>query len=794
MNEMIMSTMVQDLTPLSENVCKHCDNPVPRTFSKEFCCHGCETAYGLINDFNLEQYYSFNKRRLKPATPSENFDYDIYDDPIFQKNFCKLDESTLQMSCYLFLNNLDCYACSWVCEKAIKKLDPKAKVFINLSSSSATILFDPNKTKLSAIVKLLCELGYPPSPNQDHRKNNHSDILRVGVAFFCFMNIMLLATAEYLSDDLTGDFFDLFRYIAMGLATICLAYSGIPFYINTLKALKRRHLHLDLPITIALISTFAYSSYHAILGQGPIYFDSLSAIVFLLLIGRLVQNIALKKSERSHISEQRSESSHVRCLNEDGMEDAVIPLSKIKKGDILKILPGDIVPVKGRIFSGEAEYNLEFMTGESRWRHVKAEQVIPSGALVGTFPVTISAEEDYLASYMETIQQSSQSLMKQKGHYLTLSQHMANFLILFILGISASIFIYFFWSENLDIAFQRSITTLLIACPCAFGLGAPLIMARAFELGIRKGLIFKSQRAIEKMPLIKKVFFDKTGTLTVAEPKASPLTIDSHLISQSQLMDICKQLHNFSSHHVPQALYGWAQQETQLQETKGMENVQEVFGEGLSFTYNNKPFKLGRARWAGVPQIEKAQVYLSAKGQCLASFRIQEQIQQGANKLLDFLCSIKIPFAILSGDSDLRVQELGHKLGMIQMKGSLSPEDKKKALEKEEGLAMMVGNGINDSLALASAPLSVAVKGSSQLAQKSADLLLRSNDLSILISAFKISKSCRLALVKGFSFAIAFNLLGISLGALGFLTPVVAAILMPISSLTVVYISTSWEA
>ena len=408
---------------------------------------------------------------------------------------------------------------------------------------------------LSQVAQDLDKLGYPVSPNIKFRENDHTDYINLGIAFFCLMNIMLLAAADYLSEDLKASFFySFFRYISLFFTSIALALPARVFYRNSWIAVRNLKIHLDIPISLALLFSFLYSANSTITGQGAVYYDSVVAIIFFLTLGRLIQKKSMDKIQFKISSAKLLGSEFSKIISPTG-ELIFVRNSSLKTGDIILCHTDNVVPVKAEVLSIECRANLEFMTGELKeYKYVQGD-TLASGALVTSECVKLRCLEDACSSFIEKIRKSSETLFSQKSMYLNLSEKIAHFLVVFVLFISCFIF---FWNiENPEIAFERVVATLLISCPCAFGLGAPLIIARAFDLGLKRGFIYKSQKAIERLPKVKSAFFDKTGTLT---KKSYLIELDllSTRFTLDEIYEHLRGISKYSEHHICKSLDGLA--------------------------------------------------------------------------------------------------------------------------------------------------------------------------------------------------------------------------------------------
>ena len=795
---MMMVTVVQELNPQSKvKHCLHCHNSLASLGTSKFYCHGCESAYDFIHSMHLDDYYRM-LRDKKPQSllDKKNIRFDYLDHEGVQNTFCEKAKDD-QLVAHLFLENVDCYACTWVCDQAIAKKFPGSKILVNLADQKAAIHFDPKTYKLSDLANLLDSLGYAPSPNRDFQSQEKSQLLRMGIAFFCLMNVMLLSTAEYLGSDLEGSsFYHLFRYISLGLAVLALAYPALPFYSNSLRALRKKQIHLDIPIALALLSSFAFSTYNTIMGSGPVYFDSMLAIIFLLLVGRYVQSQALHRHHRKFAAEQNS--NRLARIIRPNADDEFRDYSLIETGERLRVLPGDLVPVNGKLLNEDATLNLEFLSGEQELLPKKKGEEILSGSMVCDHPIQVEALEDGIASELYLIESSSSQLLENKGQVLVNSEKIATFLVLLILAVSGIIFWYHY--PRLDIAISRSVATLLIACPCAFGLGAPLIIARALQLGLKGGILFRTQKALEVLPLVKRYYFDKTGTLTKPSPVAKLSSLDSTVGTEDELKNILFTLNQYSNHHMAKALSRWAENHLSddAYEKISYQNFKEDLGQGTSFGINGTQLKVGRPDFSllqSSKRFSQANCVVSKEGRFWAAFDLDEELQAGARELIEGLQKSSHEIYILSGDQEQKVSRIAQDLqfNLENIASKLRPSDKLKILNESKDISAMVGNGLNDSMAMAASQLSITVPNASEQAKANADLLLLKEDLQAVNKAIAISHACSKAFRRSFAFAIAFNIIGISLGASGVLSPLVAAIFMPISSLTILYLSTNWE-
>jgi Cu2+-exporting ATPase len=791
--------------------CKHCGLPIASKSAGGFCCHGCQLAYDLIQQLNLTDFYRLQAQSARPLPQPDRQQrqvlYDLYDHPEFQAAFCETQPDGRRLA-HLYVDHLSCYACVWVCERAIGQLDETLRISVNLASGQALIEFEPDKVALSDVVARFEQLGYPVSPNRHHGRQDRRDLSRIAISGFCFMNIMLLAVAEYTNpDSLSGGFETLFRWLQLGLASICLVFAAAPFYRGTWQALRRRQIHLDIPITLAILAAFGYSTFHVLKGSGPIYYDSLTAIVFLLLSGRFVQKKALLKHLRGTALERHQETDFVRRQRDHG-EWELVPVSRIVAGDRLRIMPGHPVPVKARLLSDPVSISYEHLTGEPDAFGVQAQQVMRAGALCTDEVIEVAACEDGAQSYLQRLRVASQRLKEGKSRLASLSQTLSRALILVVLTVACGVLIWQ-WPQSPQVAMDRFVAILLIACPCAFGLGIPLILARAFDLGLKADVLWNHPRALERLAAVKTFFFDKTGTLTQTAGELQMLSWawpgGGEPGDEAAFQGMLQGLDQLNDHHVIRLLAKWAREEAPGEPGTDPGGVVQQFkvetGQGVSFIWQGHDIRIGRPGYccrdhdAAARSTRNSESWLSLDGCLVGRFALSETVREDARQLLQNLQGEGVKTAILSGDGDRRVQSLIHDFSLVGLEGQggLSPVAKTRLLQQamRQGAAM-VGNGLNDSPALAQAAIGIAVHGSQPMAQQQADMVLLSDRLTSIHEARRISGRCRRAIIRCFGFSASFNVLGMSLGAAGLISPVLAAILMPLSSLTVILLATRW--
>jgi cation transport ATPase len=781
--------------------CRHCQSQLDAQLVDDFCCHGCRTAFELIESFELNRFYQIvqeNRDTLRPARPQKQ-DYRLFDAAEFQEAFVESTPSG-QQTAHFYLENMSCYACVWVCEQVTRQIDPEASLSINLSSGEATLDFKSSKVALSEFLSRFETLGFPVSPNSEYQLNEKQEIARIGVALFCVMNIMMLAFPEYLgAASLEHRFRDLFRWISTVLAALSVFYAGWPFLQGALSSLSRRQLHLDLPIGLAIVVCFFYSLVHTWQGHPHVYYDSTAAVVALLLVGRWAQGKALRRIMREKSRYFATEARFVRLVK-DGEDEEIAALASITAGQTLKVLAGEVIPLKAELLSDFAEINRSLLTGESDWLAIHKGQTIDAGSMNGGQPILVRSLESGMQSFLLRLQNAAQSLYQHKGGFAALSEKMAKAFVIFVLTMAFGSLAWH-WEASSERAITRFATVLLIACPCIFGFGAPLVISRALLLGLQRGVLFRSQNALERLSLVQNFFFDKTGTLTeddsfVADAEWNESGLQELNLQKEELLGLFRKLPDFSTHHSLKALSGFAASGPASQES--IKAVREVFGQGISLVWRGMDVRVGRYGFCfqDAPQDEQAleYSYISIDRRMLLRFKLQDQLRSDACAAVQGLQASQRSVFILTGDSLERAQAVGHELGLKEdhVVARLSPKEKLGRIDDKKRNAM-VGNGINDTLAMAQVEIGIAVANATDSLREKADIALLAPGLDPLMRAIELSTATRRALQRCFGFALFFNLIGMSLAISGWATPVLGAILMPISSFTIFAIARRWQ-
>lgn len=769
----------------------------------------------LIRELNLGRYYEM---RTEPAlAPFAHIDDGWVGGQEFMKIYGRVISSG-QIEVRSQIKGLRCFACVWLLERTAQKVAPSADVCISLGEESARIICPADGPELRDIALAYARLGYQLLPLAPGAKTERSDdLLRVGVAAFCALNVMSFALADYFAVAPLDPYLTvLFRWLSLALATFSLSYAAAPIFRGAWASLRNFRPGIDAGVAAALAAGFIYSAVHVVLGSGQVYFDSVSAIVALLLLGRFLQKKAFLFAQRQVYAEDQT--SHVRLLHANGGLTS-IPVQKIKVGDYLRLLPGETCAVAGSVVAEpeeEVEVSLAQVTGEPQFDLVRGGTRLRAGSVVGARPITIIALENGFGCYLTEAQRTAERLLGEKGRLTTLADKLAGYFFALTILVAGGTLAVNLASGSGEDAVQRFIAVLLVACPCVFGFAAPLALATSGARALRRGVAFRTQAAIEGLAAAKTIVFDKTGTLTTGlSMVGSANRLENHApISDAEMRAFFTAAATRSSHHAARAVASWA--EAALPEVSETELasglcLEETFGRGISGTGFGHILRLGRAdfvvheksnpqhkgsaRGLREPSLGSG-VFASIDGDLVWSFKLVDQLRPEARAVVSTLKELGLQVQMMSGDQSGATFYLARELGIEAWKGDLSPAGKALAvakLKRNGSGVVMVGNGFNDSLAMGRARVGVAVHDASPYAKSVADIALLTPSLMAIVSAVELARAATRAIYRCFAFSATYNFCAMILATQGLISPVVAALLMPANSLTVTILATKWS-
>lgn len=781
-------------TKQQESVCAHCGSCFASNHSSlspdpVFCCLGCETVYQLLHNTGLAHYYELQKtsrwiRKPQPANlKSENFSY--LEDPEFLKNY-----STAEQRCMdFYLEGVHCVACLWLIEKLPQLVNGVEKAELDLGKSIAKIKISENGS-FSLVAEKLSRFGYRPHPiKQDEeafnlqQKENRKMLVRIGVAGACTGNIMLMAVPLY--GGVTGAFAELFGALSFVLFLPILLYCSIPFYKSALASIRSKALSIDVPIVFALVFGFIASTVYLIQGKEHLYYDSLAALIFLLLSSRYVLNrIQQRMLQSSHLLHFLTPSLAKRW-NESSQKWEEQRSESLKAGDIIYVDAGEAIPADGKVKYGTSYINNSLLTGESVPQKVIAGDLVFSGTVNQDCPLHIEILFSGYQTRLGSILKEIEGGHLKKSPIVAWADQLSKWFVMGVLLLSLSVILFYFKSD-VNLGLTRALALLIVTCPCALALATPLAMSVSLKKAGQAGILIKGAETLERLGRVKSVVLDKTGTLT--EGRFEVLSWIEEAVPHLPLKEIVVALESRSQHPIAQALVRYIKPKTNSKIPEVRE-FKENLGHGVSGFIHNDYYEIGAIHKPSGDENSKifgTRIGVWRNGQLIAQSILGDKIRRDSKSAIQRLKELNLNVFILSGDSREVVDRVGADLGIppYQCLAQANPETKSEIL-KNQPHSLMVGDGANDAMALSTAFVGAAVHQSMEVSLRAADVYLSEAGVMPVIHVIEAGRETMKVIRRNFIFSILYNMAGASAAIFGFVNPLFAAILMPLSSLTV---------
>ncbi len=769
-----------------------CNDGVILLDDHDFCCHGCKTVYTLLNDTGLISYYEIDKDSPGSTIKSNHTNKDFLDLEEVKRQFIDFTEGS-RNKVTLYLPSIHCAACIWLLEK-MEQLNPGVyRSEVNFLRKEVTIHFNSDVVSLKELVILLEDLGYPADLQRDRTKREGSKeskklLLKLGVAGFAFGNIMLFSFPEYLSlDDASLDSFKvLFNYLNLGLAIPVLLYSSVDFIKSAWKSLKVRFLTIDVPIALGIITLFGRSAFDILSGSGPGYFDSFAGLVFFLLVGKWYQSrtyeaLAFDRDFKSYFP------IAVNRIKDD--KEEVCMLENIEQGDRLRLLNNQVIPADAILIKGIASVDYSFVNGESDLVEKREGDYLYAGGRQTGGAIEVEVIKEVSQSYLTGLwNQSTFSEQADEKRFSALIDRVSRYFSIGILSIALLTLAFWLWADPTE-AFDAFTAVLIIACPCALALSMPFASGNVSRILGKLGFFVKNASTLERMANTDTVVFDKTGTLTKAH--TTSVRFEGKTLSQAQV-EMIKSVVSNSTHPLSVAI-----RDHLAGPIKMVDQFEEAAGKGVKAIVDDKKVLLGALSLMPDSVTQKlpegafneSVVHAWIDDAHQGYFLIEKEIRKGIPDLVREL-QVNAETYLLIGDHEgerERMEEIFGKNATMRFKQS--PMDKLdfiRGLQSNNHQVIMLGDGLNDAGALKQAEVGIAVADDVFSFSPACDAILQADRLAQLADFLRYIKRSINIVKMSIVISLLYNVVGLFFAVQGLLTPIVAAILMPLSSVTVV--------
>jgi len=767
-----------------------CDTDKIDFDNKAFCCNGCRTVYEILHANELTCYYDLEKA---PGTvPSEikgKFNYLDNDD--IASTLIEFDDLETSVVNF-YVPSIHCSSCIWVLEN-LNKLNKGIKVaLVNFPKKEVRITFRKSEISLKEVAELITSIGYEPSISLDDSGSHETRVDRkliyqVAIAGFAFGNIMMLSFPEYFQMDeyWLNRFKPFFRGLMFLLALPALLYSGKDYLISAYKGLKHGILNIDVPISLGILVLFFRSTYEIVSGTGQGYFDSMTGLIFFLLLGKIFQ-----AKTYSFLSFERDYKSYFPIAVtkiEINREEKNIGVHDVEKGDRLLIRNQEIIPVDGILINGNAMIDYSFVTGESAPVLKQSGDKLYAGGKQTNGAIEMETLHSVKQSYLTQLWSNDVFKNNEVKDIKTLTDSISKQFTIIILSIALIAGIYWYFNDP-GVAFQVVSAILIIACPCALALSAPFAFGNMIRIFGKKGFYLKNTNIIEGISKINSLVFDKTGTIT-SNNRAEINYIGEKLLTAES--GKIKSLLRSSNHPLSRMLYDQLLEK----EVGSVEHFEEVLGKGIKGVVDGVGIVLGSADFISGKNHNSTDtmIHIKIDDVIKGKFVFKNFYREGLKHVFNSLAP-DYALTILSGDNE---GERTNLQGLLPVKSELmfnqKPEDKLNYIQKrqKEGeKIMMLGDGLNDAGALAQSNVGIAISENINVFSPACDGILDARKFHLLPEFIKISHKTIQVVKISFVISFMYNIVGLAFAVTGNLSPIVAAILMPISSISVVVFAT----
>lgn len=811
------STAVQEAQSLA---CEHCGLRVPAArldpeADKQFCCAGCEHVYKIINGLGLSQFYALKRQADilpgSPVSPGTSAFSHFADESFAERYVSKRSDGLSEVK--FALEGIYCAACVWLVEKLPLVADGVREARVDFGRKTVDVIFDSDQTELPQIARALDSLGYVPRPFNPSqrlraaREESKQALIRLGIAGACAGNTMMIAVSLYQGyfSGIEPKYQSFLQWASLLVTLPVVFYSAVPFYKRAFGGLRVGSLHIDLPITIGILLGFFASVINTVLGMQHVYYDSICMLVFLLLLGRWLQQRGLERAMDARSVMFALSPTAARRVKGERREEVYVESLEID--DLIEVKAREVLPADGIVKEGQSTLNTSILTGESRPRKVSAGDEVFAGTtnLSGVLLIKVAAvhQESRIGRILSVIERES----SQKSPLVQITDRVGAYFVAVVLSLSAATFLYWWLAAGVLTAVDHALALLVVTCPCALGLAAPLSLSAGIHRAASSGILIRGADVIERLAKVRRIFFDKTGTLTKGLVQVKSFATAQNGPPPKVVLQSAAILENSSQHPVGSAIRSFALEQLGASSLDiSSTEVEEVHGKGVVSRSGPSSLRMGSVPWLRESLLKadptfarsvdemiargESPVLLEIDGRAVGAFSVGDILRTDASQVLSSLHKKGYQIEILSGDISEAVEKLACELGISPelAHAELSPEQKRDFVLDAQATSRtaMVGDGVNDAAALSSAEVGIGMSSGAEACLDAADVFIARNGFEAFANLFSGAEATMKLIRRNIGLSLVYNILGASGAVLGYVSPLVAAILMPISSLSVV--------
>jgi len=785
----------------SEVGCAHCGTrlagqSVIDADGRSFCCAGCSTVYAAIQGAGLGAFYTTRDdvgAASPPARPSGRR-FSELDDPELARTFETYPDGSVGTE--LALEGVHCASCVWLVEHLPRVAPGVSDARLDFGRSTAFVRWDPRETSLGAVARALDRLGYTPHWATSHGATTAADkslLMRLGVAGAIAGNVMLMAFALYsgAGSGMEGGYSTLFRWGSFVLAIPAVVYAAAPFYRAAWASLLMHVPNMDLPIAIGISAGFASGAVNTWRGQGEVYFDTITTLIFLLLVGRWLGQRHQRRASAAADFAVALAPSVARIVEDDATRE--LCADAVPVGAVVEVRPGERIPVDGRIERGVSSLDKSLLTGESDPVEVQAGDRVYAGTENVSATLRIRVERVGRGTRIGELVQAMERAQRERAPIVRTADRIAGYFVVAVLALSAAT-VAVWWRFDGTQAVDHAVALLVVTCPCALGMATPLAVNVALARAARRGILMKGGDVLEALARPAHFVFDKSGTLTAGRPELI------HWQGSTAAAERASAAERGCDHPLARAL----QRAFMPANALVASNVERLAGAGVRARVDGRDLLVGNVALlddSGIPVSDSTRktivahaaagltpVLVAEDGLVAAILAFGDALRADAAPSLEKLARLGSSVSVLSGDHALVVERVCRSLPVGAWAGAVSPEQKLAHVERRVSAGervIMVGDGVNDAAAMSAATVGFAVHGGAETSLLAADAFATRAGVAPVVEAVLGARLTLRAIHRGLAFALAYNAVGVLLAMTGVLSPLVAAVMMPLSSLTV---------